>query len=138
MDMEIIKVIAIGMRRLHKDNIIHQDLKAANMLLKPLCNDFNPMTDKFQCQVADFECCVGVVGTTFRRSPEMLQAVKEHNIPSEIFMKIANVFCFGMTCYEILTGRIPFEDLGRSNYDVVLQGHRPELPRTISTWITDC
>lgn len=111
------------------------------MLLEPLCNNFNPMTHKFCWQVADFQCCVRVVGTTFRRSPEILQAVKEHNIPNippEILMKIINVFCFEMTCYEILTGHIPFEDLGRSNYNIVLQGHRPELPRTINTWITNC
>jgi len=35
----------------------------------------------------------------------------------------------------MITGHLPFEDLDRSDYDVVLRGDRPILPGTIEPWI---
>jgi serine/threonine protein kinase len=44
------------------------------------------------------------------------------------FSPKADVYSFGMVCYEILTGHHPFQGHPRSNYDLVLSGQRPELP----------
>jgi hypothetical protein len=40
------------------------------------------------------------------------------------------VYGFGMVCYELLTGHIPFqcEGVQRTDYDAVLSGRRPMLP----------
>ena len=40
-----------------------------------------------------------------------------------------------MTCYGMITGKLPFEGVEKNNYDVVLQGDRPTLPEEIESWI---
>jgi serine/threonine protein kinase len=155
----IILQIAEGMCELHEHDIVHRDLKAANVLLNTesatgmedpygfvcqVAEDPNAFAcqvledpNAFTCQVADFECSVGVVGTGFWRAPEILQAVKSRNIKPELFTKSADVYSYGMTCYEIVTGRMPFEDLRASDYDVVIRGGRPKLPSDIEPWMRD-
>ena len=133
----IMDEIAFGMRGLHKHDIVHRDLKAANVLLNTESAKGMEDPNGFICQVADFECSVGVVGTRFWRAPEILQAVKSGNIKPELFTKSADVYSYGMTCYEIVTGRLPFEDLRAIDYDVVIRGERPKLPSDIEPWIRD-
>ena len=80
---------------------------------------------------------MGVVGTRFWRAPEILRAVKRRNIDPELFTKSADVYSYGMTCYEIVTGRLPFEDLRASDFDVVIRRERPKLPKDIKPWMRD-
>ena len=115
----ILLSIAWGMWALHEHNIIHRDLKASNVLV----------TKRLDCVVADFECSVGVVGTTYWRAPEILQGVQNSDIKSRLFTKKSDVYSYAMTCYEVLTGCIPFEDLDGNCYDVVIAGKRPKLPK---------
>jgi len=129
--------IACGMYNLHEHDIVHRDLKTANVLLNTESAEAMEDPNGFVCQVADFECSVGVVGTRFWRAPEILQAVKSRNIQPELFTKSADVYSYGMTCYEIVTGRVPFEDLCAGDYDVVIRGERPELPSDIEPWMRD-
>lgn len=39
-----------------------------------------------------------------------------------------DVYSFAMTCYEIITGRMPFEDHDVQDFDIILRGERPTLP----------
>ena len=133
----IMHQIAFGMRDLHEHDIVHRDLKSANVLLNKKLAKEQEDPNGFICQVADFECSVGVVGTRFWRAPEILQAVKSGNIKPELFTKSADVYSYGMTCYEVVTGQIPFEDLRASDYDVVIRGERPKLPSDIEPWMKD-
>ena len=131
--------IAGGMELLHKKNIIHGDLKAANVLIKASSKNeypFDPLSSGFSCRVADYESSVGVVGTGFWRAPEILLAVKNHNVTSELFTKASDVYSYGMTCYEIITGGIPFEVEGFriSDYDRVIDGYRPSFSSKIPDW----
>lgn len=133
------KDIAMGMEGLHRDDIVHRDLKASNILIR---GDFEGIQLKdlewnslYRCLVADFECSVGVVGSGFWRAPEILQGVKTRKISLELFTKEADVYSYAMTCYEMITGRLPFENVRRNNYDVVLRGDRPELPEETKPWI---
>jgi hypothetical protein len=121
--------IALGMDWLHSHGIIHRDLKASNVLMRK--------RGSWISLVADFECSVGVVGTGFWRAPEILQACKEKNVSKkpEIFTKQADVYSYGMTCYEILTGKLPFEGHSPRDYDLVLNGGRPEVPEYVDDWI---
>jgi serine/threonine protein kinase len=41
---------------------------------------------------------------------------------------MADVYSYGMTCYEVLTGGKPFEGHPQSDYSWVLGGNRPKLP----------
>ena len=40
-----------------------------------------------------------------------------------------------MTCCEVLLGQILFENLRATDYDVILQGSRPEARKYVQPWI---
>jgi serine/threonine protein kinase len=84
----------------------------------------------FYVNIGDFESSDGVVGTRFWWAPEVLQALKNGAKP--ILSPVADVYSYGMLCYELLTGRIPFEMCPCSNYDMVLSGQRPEVPAYVN------
>jgi hypothetical protein len=128
--------IALGMEFLHGQNIVHRDLKASNVLY----SEYEEMREEsWSCVVSDFECSVGVVGTGFFRAPEILQACKEKNVSQrpELFTKKVDVSSYGMTCYEILTGKLPFEEHSIHEYDLVLQGQWPVVPKYVDNWAHD-
>ncbi|KAG0585021.1 hypothetical protein KC19_3G251500 [Ceratodon purpureus] len=121
--------IARGMEWLHEHNIVHRDLKASNVLV----------SRKGAVYVADFECSIGVVGTRFWRAPEILQAIKDKKVGErpEVFSREADVYAYGMTCYEILTGKLPFATHPVWDYSIVLNGGRPDLPKYVEDWMCD-
>jgi serine/threonine protein kinase len=124
--------IALGMDWLHGHNIVHRDLKASNVLVKEFKS-----ASKYVCYVADYECSVGVIGTGFFRAPEILQACKDKKLMErrEVFSKAADVYAYGMTCYEVLTGKLPFEEYRKNDYDHVLNGVHPLVPEYVEGWI---
>lgn len=121
--------IACGMKILHSKNTFHRDLKASNILVWSR-GDGDGDAQQLYCAVADYECSLRVKGTTFWRAPEVLQALKDHRDPQ--FTTKVDVYSYAMTCFEILTGSVPFEDLRKSNYDFVISGNRPEIPSDVS------
>jgi hypothetical protein len=134
--------IAKGMLELHTRDIPHCDLKAANILIQQPSRFkvFDPIrADRFTCKLADFECSVGVVGTGFWRAPEILKAVKDRTVSTTdreaLFTKNADVYSYAITCYEILTGGMPFKGVSQNNYDIVINGARPSLPPEIPPWM---
>ncbi|KAG0599014.1 hypothetical protein M758_12G120200 [Ceratodon purpureus] len=134
---EIMYRVAQGVNQLHSLDIVHRDLKASNVLVDP-----SPHGKYLWCSVADFESSVGVVGTGFWRAPEILEACKERNVSKrpELFSESADAYSYGMTCYEVLTGRVPFQDHPLSGEqslltDLVIDHHlRPELPEHVDDW----
>jgi hypothetical protein len=86
--------------------------------------------------VADFDSPMGVVGTGFWRAPEVLLAVKNRvsdlHSNQEIWTKKVDVYSYAMTCYEVLTGCIPFEGHEQNDYDGVIGGERPPLPNYVN------
>ena len=130
----ILVTIARGMEELHEHGIVHRDLKASNVLihLADVLNDsFDPIKGEIECSIADYECSVGVVGTGYWRAPEILKALQQHDIKPHLFTQKVDVYSYAMTCYEVLTGLIPFENLNGNCYNVVIGGQRPNLPQHI-------
>ncbi len=135
--------IAQGMEDLHRCDLIHGDLKASNILVTSVIMD--PKGEEvdgsqqasesmyFYVKIGDFESSDGVVGTRFWRAPEVLQALENDVKP--ILSPAADVYSYGMLCYELLTGLIPFEGCGCSNKAQILKilsGQRPELPAHVN------
>ncbi|KAG0599268.1 hypothetical protein M758_12G139200 [Ceratodon purpureus] len=121
--------IARGMRGLHRRGVLHRDLKAANVLT------LNPTyyLGRYQCSVADYESSMLVQGTGFWRAPEVLEDLLkkpcERNM--EIWTEKVDVYSYAMTCYEVLTGHIPFDGYVKSDWKRVIDGERPHLPEYI-------
>ncbi|KAG0627619.1 hypothetical protein M758_2G215900 [Ceratodon purpureus] len=131
--------IALGMSWLQSRGIVHRDLKASNVLIQ--VHDDGSL----QCFVADYECSIGVVGTGLFRAPEILEACREKSVSKrpELFTMASDVYSYGMTCYEILTGKLPFDGQIVNEYmDTVLSGKRLEVPEYVEQWkrrlLSDC
>lgn len=117
---------------MHNCDIIHRDLKASNVLLTFLEYGWTP-------RVVDYECSIGVCGTGFFRALEILQACRDYSVSKkrELFTMASDAYSYGMLCYEILIGKLPFEDYGKSDFDHVLVGERPSLPNHVDGWLQD-
>ncbi|CAL8461912.1 g1443 [Coccomyxa elongata] len=110
-----------GMDYLHKRKIVHRDLKAANLL----------MDETGTVKIADFGVArvmnsTGVMtaetGTYRWMAPEVI----EHNP----YREKADVFSFAITMWELLTGRVPYEEMTplQAAVGVVQKGLRPVIP----------
>ncbi|XP_009334459.2 LOW QUALITY PROTEIN: serine/threonine-protein kinase STY46 [Pyrus x bretschneideri] len=114
--------VSRGMNYLHQNNIIHRDLKAANLL----------MDGTGAVKVADFGIArvqaqsggmTAETGTYRWMAPEVI----EHRP----YNHTADVFSFGVVLWELLTGKLPYENLTplQAAVGVVQKGLRPTIPR---------
>ncbi|XP_014514643.1 serine/threonine-protein kinase STY46 isoform X1 [Vigna radiata var. radiata] len=114
--------ISKGMNYLHQHNIIHRDLKAANLLMDENCvvkvADFGVARVKAQSGVMTAE-----TGTYRWMAPEVI----EH----KPYDHKADVFSFGIVLWELLTGKLPYEYLTplQAAIGVVQKGLRPTIPK---------
>lgn len=66
---------------------------------------------KYIVDEVDFECSIEVIGTGFWKAPKIPQQLKDRTSISNLkFSKECDVYNYGMTCYGLITGRIPFEE----------------------------
>nr|VDC95588.1 unnamed protein product [Brassica rapa] len=102
--------ICKGMNYLHQNNIIHRDLKAANLLM-----DENEVVKVADFGVARVKAQTGVMtaetGTYRWMAPE------------------ADVFSYGIVLWELLTGKLPYEYMTplQAAVGVVQKGLRPKI-----------
>ncbi|XP_072967816.1 serine/threonine-protein kinase STY46-like [Typha angustifolia] len=113
--------VSKGMSYLHQNNIIHRDLKAANLLM-----DENEVVKVADFGVARVKAQSGVMtaetGTYRWMAPEVI----EH----KPYDHKADVFSFGIVLWELITGKIPYEYLTplQAAVGVVQKGLRPTIP----------
>jgi hypothetical protein len=134
--IDILLHIVEAMIHVHECGVIHRDLKAENCLINL---EFDGMG-----------LYVGVVklidfGTSELQSTEMGSNFKTPNVGTppwmapEVYGKIGDevklytwsvdVYSFGMTCYEVVTGKVPFGTIrGCALRELVCDGHRPTIP----------
>ncbi|XP_055815482.1 serine/threonine-protein kinase STY46 [Solanum dulcamara] len=114
--------VSKGMNYLHQNNIIHRDLKAANLLM-----DENEVIKVADFGVARVKAQTGVMtaetGTYRWMAPEVI----EH----KPYDHKADIFSFGVVLWELLTGKLPYEYLTplQAAIGVVQKGLRPTIPK---------
>ncbi|XP_058098391.1 serine/threonine-protein kinase STY46-like isoform X2 [Magnolia sinica] len=114
--------VSKGMNYLHQNNIIHRDLKAANLLL-----DEHEVVKVADFGLARVQTQSGVMtaetGTYRWMAPEVI----EH----KPYDHKADVFSFGIVLWELLTGKLPYEYLTplQAAVGVVQKGLRPTIPK---------
>lgn len=114
--------VSKGMDYLHQNNIIHRDLKAANLLM-----DENEVVKIADFGVARVQAHSGVMtaetGTYRWMAPEVI----EH----KPYDRKADVFSFGIVLWELLTGKLPYDYLTplQAAVGVVQKGLRPIIPK---------
>lgn len=150
--IDIMLQIGEGMQYLRLHKILHRDLKAKNILVnrarrvrRHLSSAYRKFPDLasllhteeyYTAKLADFGIAKArravtnfvtmMAGTTSWRAPEV------YNVPdletANNYQWPADVYSFAMTCYEILTGRIPFEGVPNGKvYKGIVAGDRPSL-----------
>uniref|UniRef100_A0A5B6ZSF4 Protein kinase domain-containing protein n=1 Tax=Davidia involucrata TaxID=16924 RepID=A0A5B6ZSF4_DAVIN len=148
--VDVMLQIARGMEYLHSRKIYHGNLNPSNILLKAR----NSSTEGyFYAKITGFGL-ISVKNYTSRNSsnqnganpgiwyaPEVL-AEQEHpgSKYSSKYTEKADVYSFGMLCFEILTGKIPFEEghlqedkMGRN----IRAGERPLFPFTTLKYLAN-
>ena len=123
--------VAHGMKHLHDNDIIHRDLKSANVLL----------TGGWVAKLCDFGTARELIHTvtteqtgTYRwMPPEIMRATKAR------INKKCDLFSYGMILFELFAHKIPYSDLDNI-FDVlksVTEGIRPPIPPTLPSYLQD-
>ncbi|GLU07017.1 hypothetical protein SLE2022_239970 [Rubroshorea leprosula] len=121
--------ICKGMEYLHQKNIIHRDLKTANLLMNS-----NNVVKVADFGVARFQNQGGVMtaetGTYRWMAPEVIN--------HQPYDQKADVFSFAIVLWELVTAKIPYETMTPLQAALgVRQGMRPELPRNAHPKLLD-
>ncbi|XP_047342125.1 serine/threonine-protein kinase STY46-like isoform X1 [Impatiens glandulifera] len=109
-----------GMEYLHQNNIIHRDLKTANLLM-----DYNGVVKVADFGVARFQNQSGVMtaetGTYRWMAPEVIN--------HQPYDQKADVFSFAIVLWELVTSKLPYDTMTPLQAALgVRQGLRPEIP----------
>jgi serine/threonine protein kinase len=136
---EICLKIALGLNFLHSKNVIHRDIKPANVLVHDYLSQ--SFRGRFDVKITDFgvshrignATAANYAGTGLYRAPEILTA-KRDELLAEDQLKKTDIYSFGMTCYEIVTGNVLHEHL--SARDVIAK-RRPKLPNSLDADLRD-
>ncbi|MFH0926273.1 MAG: protein kinase [bacterium] len=114
--------IAEGLAYIHKEGLIHRDIKSPNIML----------IQKDQIKIMDFGLAQiqgmtritmpgGAVGTAEYMSPEQIYS-------GEVDLR-SDIYSLGVVMYEMLTGQLPFKD---GNVKNLLMKQRFEVPQLIT------
>ncbi|KAJ7044734.1 kinase-like domain-containing protein [Mycena alexandri] len=134
--------IAVGLQYLHSENIVHGDLRGANILLD----------DEGHARLADFGLTTfadGPLAPTKRggstrwMAPELLDP---ESCGLEVFQRTfaSDIYSFACVCLEVYTGTPPFSNIASEGAVLlkVIKGGRPECPTTMPDWcsqyVTKC
>jgi len=136
--LDIMLQMAEAMQYLHRKKITHRDFKCANMLINPAQIPEIAEAGYMDVKVADFGTSKIInatttispqtlmIGTTRWMAPEVMSEPEKDSTKMKYYPLKSDVYSYAMTCYEILSGRTPFEGLlMREVAEKVRAGLRP-------------
>ncbi|KAG0631964.1 hypothetical protein M758_1G294300 [Ceratodon purpureus] len=132
--IDIMLQIAQGMEYLHGQDIVHRDLKSSNVLVFP--SEIKQLRDEGYAYVKLIDFGLAKVKARERMNPTQekmgssrWRAPEAFAADQPIDWKKADAYSFGMTCSEILTGKVPFHHgLLNELFKRIVGGERPKLP----------
>ncbi|MCK5056125.1 MAG: protein kinase [Candidatus Aminicenantes bacterium] len=143
--IRIMKEAALGLHSAHRQGLIHRDIKPANIMVKqteegqwkPYIMDFGIAREQ---EAPGLTSTGMVVGTPYYMSPEHARGklkTLDHR---------SDIYSFGVTLYELFTGKIPFD--GNSPVDILMKVIQndpqpvrkinPRIPVDIDTIVMKC
>ncbi|CAL1412767.1 unnamed protein product [Linum trigynum] len=121
--------VSKGMEYLHQNNIIHRDLKTANLLM-----DTDNVVKVADFGVARFQNQGGVMTAETGTYRWMALEVINH----QPYDQKADVFSFAIVLWELLTSKVPYDSMTPLQAALgVIQGLRPDLPQNIHPKLLD-
>eukprot|EP01108_Squamamoeba_japonica_P002687 TRINITY_DN2308_c0_g4_i1.p3 TRINITY_DN2308_c0_g4~~TRINITY_DN2308_c0_g4_i1.p3 ORF type:complete len:179 (-),score=74.13 TRINITY_DN2308_c0_g4_i1:650-1186(-) len=101
MEERWIKGLAAGLRHVARTGIIHRDVAARNVLLN---RDYHP-------KLADFGLAIAVEDNGVMEETALNKWLAPEAIRDRVYTLKSDVWSFGVTVWEILTKKIPYEGL---------------------------
>lgn len=126
--------IADGLQYLHAIGIVHRDIKSANVLLTcdgraKLC-DFGLAKLRTLTVASVPQASSAVLGTIAWCAPEIILNGDDHSSASD-------VYAMGIVMWELMTCKVPFEDLEHAQIRARLEKHRrPAVPSPLPPGFT--
>ena len=118
--LKILLHIAQGLRHIHNQNIIHQDLHSGNILCE---NEDDVVISDLGISKSAMESTIDnkIYGIISYIAPEILRGKK--------CTKASDIYSFSMIMWEFMTSRIPYDDFDNRNERIfkICDGYRPEL-----------
>ncbi len=140
--LQIALQVAEALEGLSHHRIIHRDIKPANILIHP---------QSHQVKLIDFSIAAALpLGAQSLQNAPLLEGTRAYLSPEQTGRMNSGVDCrsdfyaFGVTCYELLTGQLPFTATDPMK---MVHGHLakqpvpphelclPTLPRVLSDWV---
>jgi len=132
--LDIMLQLAEAMNYLYKSEVMHCDLKSANVLINVVENKESYIFPSVQVKLTDFgisklnlnnsRFATMGVGTAQWRAPEVFPFG-----PRNKYTKAADVYSYAMVFFEVLTGEMPFENIEQHELpSSIRNGLRPTLP----------
>ncbi|KAG6824283.1 hypothetical protein H0H92_007345 [Tricholoma furcatifolium] len=125
--------VAQGLEFLHKNHIVHGDLKGGNILVnesgRACVADFglSSVSDREILAWTSYSSVASRGGTVRWQAPELFNLDGEEEVHNT---KASDIYAWAFVAYEIFTGEVPFAHLFRDATIVnrVLAGERPARP----------
>jgi serine/threonine protein kinase len=140
---ELVRSLARAVQHAHEQNVVHRDLKPSNILLgadgTPKVTDFG-LAKRLDSESTAWTQDGAVLGTAGYMAPEQAGG-QVHKVGPAL-----DVYALGAILYELVTGRVPFQDSSwQQTVQQILHDEpvppvqlRPEVPRDLETICLKC